>query len=66
MSNQATYLRGGCLPAILSLLIPGLGQLAMGKIGVAIVHFALCCLLWAVLLGWLMNIWSCLAAALSD
>uniref|UniRef100_A0A6M3IXG3 Uncharacterized protein n=1 Tax=viral metagenome TaxID=1070528 RepID=A0A6M3IXG3_9ZZZZ len=49
---------GGCFPAILSLFIPGLGQLLLGRIGKAIGHFVIAMLLWCVLLGWIVNIYS--------
>lgn len=55
--------RGGLFPAILSLLLPGLGQLLMGRIGAAIGHFCVSLLLWCVLLGWLVHIYSAYDAA---
>lgn len=50
--------RGGCLPAVLSLCIPGLGQLLLGRGGRAIGHFLVAILLWVVLLGWLVHFYS--------
>ncbi len=55
--------KGGCLPAILSLFIPGLGQLLLGRGGRAIGHFLVALLLWAVLLGWLVHIYSAYEAS---
>lgn len=43
---------------ILSILIVGLGQLYNGQIGKGILMFFACILLWFVLLGWIINIWS--------
>ena len=54
------------LAAIASFFFPGLGQLAQGRILTALVHFVLCCVLWLVFLGWIMNLWSCLDAALHE
>lgn len=49
---------GGTLRGIMSLIIPGLGQLVTGYYGRAIDHFALALLLWAIFLGWLIHIYS--------
>ena len=56
--QPAPTVRGGCFPALLSLIIPGLGQMLLGRFGRAIGHFAVAFLLWAVLLGWLIHIYS--------
>jgi len=50
--------KGSCLAAIMSFIIPGLGQLLNGHIGKAIGHFILCTLLWFVLCGWIIHIYS--------
>ena len=55
---------GNVIAAVCSFFIPGLGQLVQGRILMAIVHFALAGLLWFILLGWLIHIWSILDAAL--
>ena len=55
---------GNVLPAICSFFIPGLGQLVQGRLLMAIVMFVLAGLLWIVLLGWLIHLWSILDAAL--
>lgn len=55
---------GNVIAALCSFFIPGLGQLLQGRPITALVHFVLFCLLWLVLLGWLMHLWSCLSAAL--
>lgn len=55
---------GNMLAAICSFFIPGLGQLVQGRLLMAIVMFVLAGLLWIVLLGWLIHLWSILDAAL--
>lgn len=55
---------GNVLAAICSFFIPGLGQLVQGRLLKAIVMFVLAALLWLVMLGWLIHLWSILDAAL--
>ncbi|HEY0199573.1 MAG TPA: hypothetical protein VGC19_13740 [Rhodanobacter sp.] len=55
---------GNVLAAICSFFIPGLGQLVQGRLLMAIVMFVLAGLLWIILLGWLIHLWSILDAAL--
>jgi TM2 domain-containing membrane protein YozV len=55
---------GNVLAAICSFFIPGLGQLVQGRLLIAIVMFVLAGLLWIVMLGWLIHLWSILDAAL--
>lgn len=55
---------GNVLAALCSFFIPGLGQLLQGRLLMAIVQFVLAVLLWLVLLGWIIHIWSILDAAL--
>lgn len=55
---------GNVLAAICSFLIPGLGQLVQGRPLRALVMFVLAALLWFILLGWIVSIWSTLDAAL--
>ena len=50
--------KGGCIPAVLSLFIPGFGQLLLGRLGRAIGHFIVAGLLWIVLMGWLIHLYS--------
>lgn len=54
---------GNVLAAICSFFIPGLGQLFQGRLLMAIVHFLLAAVLWVVLLGWIIHLWSILDAA---
>lgn len=50
------------MAAILSLLIVGIGQMYNGQIGKGILMMIGCILLWTVLLGWIINIWSIIDA----
>ncbi|MBI3504314.1 MAG: hypothetical protein HY059_05690 [Proteobacteria bacterium] len=54
---------GNVIAAVCSFFIPGLGQLVQGRLGMAIVQFVLGCVLWIVLLGWLIHLWSIIDAA---
>lgn len=54
---------GNVLAAICSFFIPGLGQLFQGRLIMAIIHFVLAALLWFLLLGWIIHLWSILDAA---
>jgi TM2 domain-containing membrane protein YozV len=55
---------GNVLAAICSFFIPGPGQLVQGRLLKAVIMFVLAALLWIVLLGWLIHLWSILDAAL--
>ncbi len=54
---------GNVIAALCSFFIPGLGQLLQGRLFMAIVQFVLAALLWIVLLGWLIHLWSIIDAA---
>jgi TM2 domain-containing membrane protein YozV len=62
MSRQGSA--GNVIAAVCSFFIPGLGQLVQGRLLTAVVHFVLASLLWIILLGWLMHLWSIVDAAL--
>jgi TM2 domain-containing membrane protein YozV len=62
MSGQGSA--GNVIAAVCSFFIPGLGQLVQGRLGMAIVQFVLASVLWIVLLGWLIHLWSIIDAAL--
>lgn len=47
---------------LLSFLFVGLGQIYNGEVGKGILMFIGCVLLWLVLLGWIINIWSMIDA----
>jgi TM2 domain-containing membrane protein YozV len=55
---------GNVIAALCSFFIPGLGQLIQGRLLKAIIHFVLAGLLWFVLLGWLVHLWSIIDAAM--
>jgi TM2 domain-containing membrane protein YozV len=55
---------GNVIAALASFFIPGLGQLLQGKLVRAIVMFLLAAVLWWILLGWIIHLWSILDAAL--
>ncbi len=54
---------GNVLAAICSFFIPGLGQLVQGRPLMALVHFVLAAVLWIILLGWVIHLWSIIDAA---
>jgi TM2 domain-containing membrane protein YozV len=62
MSGQGSA--GNVIAALCSFFIPGLGQLLQGRLFMAILQFCLAALLWIVLLGWVIHLWSILDAAL--
>jgi TM2 domain-containing membrane protein YozV len=55
---------GNVIAALCSFFIPGLGQLVQGRLLMAAVQFVLAALLWLVLLGWVVHLWSIIDAAL--
>jgi len=54
---------GNVISALASFFIPGLGQLVQGRPLIALVMFVLAALLWLVLLGWIIHLWSIIDAA---
>ena len=61
MSGQGSS--GNVISAIASFIYPGLGQLCQGRIMAAAIFFFTATVLWFVLLGWIMHIWSTVDAA---
>jgi TM2 domain-containing membrane protein YozV len=55
---------GNVIAALCSFFIPGLGQLIQGRLLMAVVQFVLAGLLWILLLGWAIHLWSIIDAAL--
>ncbi len=55
---------GNVIAALCSVFIPGLGQLVQGRLLMAGVQFVLAGLLWIILLGRIIHLWSILDAAL--
>jgi TM2 domain-containing membrane protein YozV len=54
---------GNVIAALCSFFIPGLGQLLQGRLLAAAVQFVLATVLWFILLGWIVHIWSIIDAA---
>lgn len=61
MNGQGTA--GNVIAALCSVFFPGLGQLLQGRLLAAIAQFILAWLLWLVLLGWVVHLWSIIDAA---
>ena len=55
---------GNVIAALASFFVPGLGQLLQGRLMIAVIQFVLAAVLWFVLLGWAIHLWSVLDAAL--
>lgn len=55
---------GNVIAALASFFIPGLGQLLQGRWVLAGLMFVLTALLWLILLGWAIHLWSIIDAAL--
>lgn len=62
MSGQGSA--GNVIAALCSFFIPGLGQLVQGRPLMALIMFVLAAVLWIVLLGWIIHLWSIIDAAL--
>lgn len=61
--------RGSCgnvIAALASFFIPGLGQLLQGRWLLAGFMFVLTALLWLILLGWIIHLWSIIDAAVYE
>jgi TM2 domain-containing membrane protein YozV len=54
---------GNVIAALASFFVPGLGQLLQGRLFMAAVMFVLAAVLWIILLGWIIHLWSILDAA---
>jgi hypothetical protein len=55
---------GNVIAALASFFVPGLGQLLQGRLLIAIFMFVGAAVLWFLLLGWIVHLWSVLDAAL--
>ncbi|WP_345785321.1 hypothetical protein [Thalassobacterium sedimentorum] len=55
---------GNVIAALCSFFIPGLGQLVQGRPLMALIQFVLASVLWILLMGWIIHLWSILDAAL--
>ncbi|MEM1127324.1 MAG: hypothetical protein AAGI71_11785 [Bacteroidota bacterium] len=54
---------GNVIAALCSFFVPGLGQLLQGRIIKAAFMFVMAAVLWVVLLGWVVHLWSIIDAA---
>lgn len=54
---------GNVIAALASFFVPGLGQLLQGRWLLAGLMFVLTALLWLILLGWIIHLWSIVDAA---
>ena len=57
---------GNVIAGLASFFIPGLGQLLQGRILLAAFMFVMTWVLWLVLLGWVIHLWSIIDAAVYD
>jgi hypothetical protein len=57
---------GNVIAALCSFFIPGLGQLLQGRWILAGFMFVMSILLWFILLGWVIHLWSIIDAAIFD
>jgi hypothetical protein len=57
---------GNVIAALCSFFIPGLGQLLQGRWLLAGFMFVMSVVLWVILLGWIIHLWSIIDAALYD
>ena len=57
---------GNVIAALASFFIPGLGQLLQGRWFVAGLMFLMTALLWLILLGWIIHLWSIIDAAMYE
>ena len=55
---------GNVIAALCSFFIPGLGQLLQGRWILAGFMFVMSVILWVILLGWVIHLWSIIDAAL--
>lgn len=55
---------GNVIAALASFFIPGLGQLIQGRVVAAILFFVVAAILWWILMGWIIHLWSVIDAAL--
>ena len=54
---------GNVIAAVCSFFVPGLGQLVQGRFVAAVIQFVLAGVLWIVLMGWLVHLYSIIDAA---
>jgi len=64
MSTPGQGSTGNVIAALCSFFIPGLGQLIQGRPIRGLIFFVAAAILWWILLGWIVHIWSVIDAAL--
>jgi hypothetical protein len=57
---------GNVISALCSFFIPGMGQLLQGRWLLAGFMFVMTIVLWVILLGWIIHLWSIIDAAIYD
>ena len=57
---------GNVIAALASFFIPGLGQLLQGRWVLGGIMFIMTAVLWLILLGWIIHLWSIIDAALFE
>ena len=57
---------GNVIAALCSFFIPGLGKLLQGRWLLAGFMFVMSVILWVILLGWIIHLWSIIDAALYE
>jgi len=57
---------GNVIAALCSFFVPGLGQLLQGRWLLAGFMFVMSVLLWIILLGWIIHLWSIIDAAIYE
>jgi TM2 domain-containing membrane protein YozV len=55
---------GNVIAAVCSFFIPGLGQLVQGRVIKAAIMFISAAVLWWILMGWIIHLWSIVDAAM--
>ena len=54
---------GNVIAAVCSFFVPGLGQLVQGRFLAAVIQFVLAGVLWIILMGWAVHLYSIIDAA---
>jgi TM2 domain-containing membrane protein YozV len=64
MAHDGQGSAGNVIAALCSFFIPGLGQLLQGRWILGAFQFVMAAVLWIILLGWLVHLWSIVDAAM--
>ncbi len=57
---------GNVIAGLASFFVPGLGQLLQGRLLLAAFMFVMTWIMWLLLLGWVIHLWSIIDAALFE